>query len=319
MKKIVGILLAMALFSAGTLVAEGNKEAQTSGAEGKKYLIGVSQPTMTHPIRKAANDLIADWLTTHPDVEVMVTDGQLNANKQISDLEDMIAKDVDAILVAAHQSATLVPVLQQAKDAGIPIIAFDRSLTDTSVQVSQIINDDVQAGRTAAELLVEGMGETGKIAILEGAPGGSNTIMRQDGFMEEIKKYPGIEIVADLTANFQRVQAVEVFENIIQSHPDIKGVYCHNDEMALGVCKVLKDAGITGVVVVGIDGQKDALQSIMAGELYGTVRKIIEVPYALDYAYQYLTTGSCPDHLLLESAKINKDNVNDFYNPDAVF
>ncbi len=304
---VLALVICTALFAGGAAEDDG------------KILIGVSMPTMTHPIRKSSVEIIDEWLTTHPNVEVVVTDGQLNANKQIADIEDLIARHADVILVAAHQSPTLVSVLQQAKDAGIAIIAFDRTLTDPSVQISQVINDDYLAGKTGAELIVEGMGETGKVAIIEGTPGAANTVDRQTGFMDEISKYPGIEIVADLPANFQRVQAVDVFENILQSNPDITGVYCHNDEMALGVCKVLKDAGKTGVVVVGCDGQKDALESIIAGELYGTVRKIIEVEYALDIAMDYLETGECEDNLMLESAKINSSNVNDYYDPDAIF
>lgn len=318
MKKLIVATLILVL-SVTSVFAQGSSESAPKGTPENKWVIGISQPTMTHPIRKAANIIIEDWLVDHPNVEIIVTDGQLNANKQINDIEDLIAKQVDMILVAAHQSPTLVGVLQQAKDAGIPVIAFDRTLTDTSVQVSEIINDDIQAGRTAAELLVEDMGTEGKIAIIEGTPGGAVTIARQEGFMSEISKYPGIEIVADLPASFQRVQAVDVFENILQSNPDITGVFCHNDEMALGVCKVLKDAGITDVTVVGVDGQKDALESIIAGELYGTVRKIVEIEYALDIAMDYLETGTCEDSLMLESAKIDSSNVYDFYDPDAVF
>ena len=237
MKKRIGLVLMVLLCCFASLFANGAAEEDDG-----KILIGVSMPTMTHPIRKASVEIIDEWLLSHPNVEVVVTDGQLNANKQIADIEDLIARQADVIMVAAHQSPTLVSVLQQAKDAGIAIIAFDRTLTDPSVQISQVINDDYLAGKTGAELIVEGMGETGKVAIIEGTPGAANTVDRQTGFMDEISKYPGIEIVADLPANFQRVQAVDVFENILQANPDITGVYCHNDEMALGVCKVLKDA-----------------------------------------------------------------------------
>lgn len=274
---------------------------------------------MTHPIRKAGNEIIDAWKEKHPNVEVIVSDGQLKADKQIADIEDMIAKKVDAILVAAHQSPTLVPVLQQAKDAGIPIVAFDRELTDKSVEVCEVINDDITAGKTGVELLVEGMGEEGEIAILEGVSGSAVTVNRQKGFMEEIEKYPNIKIVADQNANFQRVQAVDLFENVLQANPNIKGVFCHNDEMALGVVKVLKDAGIEGVTVVGIDGQKDALEAILAGDMHGTVRKIVELEYALDEALSYLDTGSCKESIMLESMKIDSTNVEEVYDPDAVF
>lgn len=315
---VVVLVLALALLSFG---ACGEKTDATNTEVPKKesFKIGISQPFMGHPIRKAGTVLIDAWAAEHPDCEIIVTDGQLNANKQINDIEDLIAQEVDVILVAAHQSPTLVSVLQKAHDAGIAIIAFDRILTDKSVQVSEVINDDVYAGRASAELIVEGMGETGKVICLEGVQGNTITDMRQSGFEEEISKYPGIEIIEDQPANFQRVQAVDLFENLLQANPDVTGVYCHNDEMALGVCKVLKDHGRTDVTVVGIDGQKDALETIIAGDYYGSVRKVVEFPASLDVAYEYLTTGKCDEQVILNGMKVNSNNVNDVYDPDAVF
>ena len=250
MKKraLVSIICAAAMTAAALAGCSGGKQAQTEApkteapkteagkeagteaeskapASEKKYVIGVSQPTMTHPIRKAGNEIIDQWMKEHENVEVIVSDGQLKSDKQIADIEDMIAKKVDAILVAANQSPTLVPVLQQAKDAGIPVVAFDRELTDKSVEICEVINDDVTAGKTCVELLTEGMGEEGEIVILEGVSGSAVTVNRQKGFMEDIAKYPNIKIVADQNANFQRVQAVDIFENIMQANPNIKGVF----------------------------------------------------------------------------------------------
>lgn len=285
----------------------------------ENYVIGISQPFMGHPIRQAATVLIDAWKEDHPNVEIMVTDGQLNAQKQIADIEDMITKKVDIILVAAHQSPTLVGVLREAHDAGIPVIAFDRTLTDPSVQVGMVVNDDYAAGESAAKLMVEKMGEEGEIVILQGPAGNTVVSLRQDGFMSVIKQYPGITVIDDQVANFQRVQAVDVFENMLQANPNINGVYCHNDEMALGCVKVLKDAGVEGITVVGVDGQKDALEAIMDGTLYGTVRKVVEFPTALDMALEYLQTGETTPINYLDSIPINSDNVDEYYDQDAVF
>jgi ribose transport system substrate-binding protein len=310
------MLLALVLVLLVTAVfAQGAKET----GEKDTYLIGISQPFMGHPIRKAGTVLIDAWLENHPDVEVIVTDGQLNASKQIADIEDLMAQQVDIILVAAHQAPTLVPVLAQAKEAGFPIIPFDRSVTDKSVQISEVLNDDVTAGKFAAELMVEGMGETGNIVILQGPAGNTIVEMRQRGFVDEIKKYPGIKIVDDQVANFQRIQAVDLFENMLQANPKISGVYCHNDEMALGVSKVLQDAGRDDVTIVGIDGQKDALEAIIRGELYGTVRKLVEFPISLDIAYEYLKTGEIEPSIILDGLKVDSENVDSVYDPDAVF
>lgn len=287
---------------------------------GDKYVIGISQPFMGHPVRQAGQVLIDAWAAEHPDCQIIVTDGQLNAQKQIADLEDLMAKDVDIILVAAHQSPTLVPILQTATDAGFPVLAFDRVLTDESVQIGRVINDEVAGGKVCGELMVEALGEEGgDIVILMGPAGNTGAELRQQGF-DEATKGSKINVVDMQVADFQRVKAVEIFENLLQANPNLDGVFCHNDEMALGVCQVLEAAGRSDIKVVGYDGQKDALESVMAGKLYGTARKVVEFPYSLDMAYEYLTTGKIAENdVNLPPIKIDASTVNDYYDPDAVF
>ena len=287
---------------------------------GDKYVIGISQPFMGHPVRQAGQVLSDAWAAEHPDCEIIVTDGQRNAQKQIANLEDLMAKDVDIILVAAHQSPTLVPILQTATEAGFPVLAFDRVLTDESVQIGRVINDEVAGGRVCGELMLEALGEEGgDIVILMGPAGNTGAELRQQGF-EEATEGSKINVVDMQVADFQRVKAVEIFENLLQANPDLDGVFCHNDEMALGVCQVLEAAGRDDIKVVGYDGQKDALESVMAGKLYGTARKVVEFPYSLDMAYEYLTTGKIAENdVNLPPIKIDASTVNDYYDPDAVF
>lgn len=289
-----------------------------ASTEKKTYVIGISQPFMGHPIRKAGQILIDAWAAEHPEVTIYVTDGQLNAQKQIADIEDLMAKEVDILLVAAHQSATLVGVLREVKGAGIPIIPFDRVLTDASVQIGSVINDEFTGGQMCGELVIQAIG-SGDIAVLEGPAGNTGAILRNNGFLDAIKG-TGINIVSSQVANFQRVQAVDVFENILQANPQIKAVFAHNDEMALGVVQVLEAAGRTDILVIGYDGQKDAMEAVIAGKMYGTVRKVIEFPKALDMALEYLKTGKIVDqNVFLAPLKITKDNVEEYYDPEAVF
>ena len=344
MKKCMSLILALALMltlaacggasssqapastpPASSAVPSSTPEADPSAEvlppkNGEKYVIGISQPFMGHPVRQAGQVLIDAWAAEHPDCEIIVTDGQLNAQKQIADLEDLMAKDVDIILVAAHQSPTLVPILQTATEAGFPVLAFDRVLTDEAVQIGRVINDEVAGGRVCGELMLEALGEEGgDIVILMGPAGNTGAELRQQGF-EEATEGSKINVVDMQVADFQRVKAVEIFENLLQANPDLDGVFCHNDEMALGVCQVLEAAGRDDIKVVGYDGQKDALESVMAGKLYGTARKVVEFPYSLDMAYEYLTTGKIAENdVNLPPIKIDASTVNDYYDPDAVF
>lgn len=309
MKKFVAVVFVLSLILGLTACSPKKSE---------KFVIGISQPFMGHPIRKAGQILIDAWAAKHPDVQVIVTDGQLNAQKQIADIEDLMAKKVDILLVAAHQSPTLVGVLREVKGAGIPIIAFDRILTDESVQVGSVINDEFNGGKQCAEIMIEAIG-SGDIAVLEGPAGNTGALLRNNGFLAGIEG-TGIKVVVSQVANFQRVQAVDVFENILQANPSIKAVYAQNDEMALGVVQVLEAAGRTDIKVVGYDGQKDALEAIIAGKMYGTVRKIIEFPASLDMALEFLQTGKIKEpNIFLPPLKVTKKNVNDVYDVNAVF
>ena len=193
-------------------------------------------------------------------------------------------------------------------------------LTDESVQIGRVINDEIAGGKVCGELMLEALGEEGgDIVILMGPAGNTGAELRQQGF-DEATKGAKINVVDMQVADFQRVKAVEIFENLLQANPDLDGVFCHNDEMALGVCQVLEAAGRDDIKVVGYDGQKDALESVMAGKLYGTARKVVEFPYSLDMAYEYLTTGKIVDNdVNLPPIKIDASTVNDYYDPEAVF
>lgn len=285
----------------------------------KDLVFGISMPTMTHPIRQAEVAMAEEWQKSHPNVKFVVTDGRLDASKQISDIEDMIARKVDAILVAANQSPTLVPVLQKAKKAGIPVIAFDRRLTDASLNAAYVGADDVMAGRLCAQFIAKKLNGKGEVVILEGVQGSAVTIARQDGFTAEMKKYPGLKIVSDQPANFQRVQAVSVMENVLQAHPKIDAIFSHNDEMALGAVQVLKAAGKKGVIIAGLDGQKEAIKAIMDGWMHFTAKKQIEFPTAAEVAFKVVSGEKVKPEYILPTIAIDESNAQKYYDPNATF
>ncbi|MEW6226546.1 MAG: substrate-binding domain-containing protein [Bacillota bacterium] len=285
----------------------------------KDLLFGISMPTMTHPIRRAEIAMAEEWRKNHPNVKFVVTDGRLDASKQISDIEDLIARKVDVILVAAHQSPTLIPVLKKAKKAGIPVVAFDRRLTDTDLFVTYVGSDDREFGRLCAQFIAKKLEGKGNVVILEGVQGGAVTIARQEGFMEEIKKYPGIKIVSDQVANFQRVQAVSVMENVLQAHPDIDAIFSHNDEMALGALQVLKAAGKKGVIIAGVDGQKEAIKAIIDGEMHFTAKKVLEFPTAAEVALKIINGEKVKPEYILPTVAIDATNAKEQYDPDSIF
>lgn len=285
----------------------------------EKMVWGISMPTMTHPIREAQVAGINDWLEDHPNIEIIVTDGRLDSQKQVSDIEDLIVRGVDMLFVAANQSPTLTNVLRKANDQGIPVVAFDRTLSKPEQGITFVGSDDVLFGESCANYLVDQLDGKGKVVIIQGVPGAAVAQKRQDGFMSVIEKYPDIEVVSDQVGNFQRVQAVTIMENVLQAHPDIDAVYCHNDEMALGVVGVLERNNIDDVVVIGIDGQKDAIKSIMDGGMSYTVKKLVEFPKAADLAWDYLQGKEIEDEYILPTLGISIENAEEEYDPDAIF
>jgi ribose transport system substrate-binding protein len=134
--------------------------------------------------------------------------------------------------------------------------------------------DNKEAGMLAAVALAEALGGEGKVAILEGIPGAPSAVDRQKGFMDELKKYPGIEVVASLTANYAREEAARVTEDLLQANPVLDGIYAHNDEMALGAVRAAIAAGrLDEIKIVGIDATDDAIAAIKAGEMVATVQQ----------------------------------------------
>jgi ABC-type sugar transport system substrate-binding protein len=210
-------------------------------------------------------------------VELVVTDAQGQTAKQVSDVEDLIARRVNMILLAPREFEGLAPALQAAKEAKIPVVLIDREAAGTPGEdfVTFLGSNFVEQGKRAAEWLAKETNGQANIVELTGTPGSSVASDRAKGFKDEIAKYPGMKILASQTGDFSRASAQRVMQNIAQSlGKQITAIYAHNDEMALGAIEAIKAAGLkpgTDVRIVSIDGQRAALEAIQRGELGATV------------------------------------------------
>ncbi len=258
-----------------------------------KYVIGLSLSTLNNPFfvtlrdgaKKAAEEL---------GVELIVLDAQDNPAKQLNDIEDLIEKKVDLIIINPTDSDAIVSAVESANEAGIPVITVDRAANGGKV-ILHIASDNVAGGRMAAQIIAKALNGKGKVVELVGIPGTSAARDRGKGFEEELKKYPGLKLVAKQVANFNRAEGLTVMENILQAHPDIDAVFAQNDEMALGAIEALKEAGLLDkVIVVGFDAIPDAVEAVKKGEMYAT---IAQQPFKMGYlavekAVEYLKTGT---------------------------
>ncbi|HYD54171.1 MAG TPA: ABC transporter substrate-binding protein [Gemmatimonadaceae bacterium] len=240
------------------------------------YVVGFSQMESDNPWRLAQTKSLREEAAKRG-YQLVVTDAQGQTAKQVSDVEDLIARRVKLILLAPREFEGLAPALQAARAANIPVILVDREAAGTPGQdfVTFLGSNFVEQGRRAAEWLAKETNGQASIVEISGTPGASVAADRAKGFREGIAKYPGMKIIASQTGNFTRAQAQGVMQNVAQSlGPRITAVYTHNDEMALGAIQALKAAGRTpgsDVKVVSIDGQRAALEAIARGELGATV------------------------------------------------
>jgi galactofuranose transport system substrate-binding protein len=209
-------------------------------------------------------------------VKLLAVNAQSQFSKQISDVQDLIAKGADLLVIAPLNSDGWEPVLKSAHAKKIPIVTIDRQITAEACKdyVSFIGSDFTEQGERAADQMIKATGGTGDIAILLGTAGNNVTTERTKGFVDRIKaKAPGLKVVFQQTAEFTREKGQSVTEQLIQSKPGIKGVYAENDEMGLGAVNALKGAGKKpgDVKIVTVDGTRNGVQGIVDGWISGVV------------------------------------------------
>ena len=260
---------------------------------GGKYVIGLSLSTLNNPFFVTLRDGALEAAKVY-DVDLIVVDAQDSPAKQLNDIEDLIQRRVDLIIINPTDSDAIVSAVESANEAGIPVITVDRASNGGKVVV-HIASDNVEGGRMAARIIAQALGGKGKVVELVGIPGTSAARDRGKGFEEELKKYPGLVLVAKQVANFNRAEGLTVMENILQAHPDIDAVFALNDEMALGAIEAIKEAGLLGkIIVVGFDAIPDAVEAVKKGEMYAT---IAQQPFKMGYlavekAVEYLSSGT---------------------------
>ncbi len=216
---------------------------------------------------------------------VQAAEREVDVEKQMQIIENLIQRKVKVICVTPSGSKEIIPAIVKANQANIPVIVVDTRvdavvLKDAKGKIASFIgSDNVDGGRIAGQYIIKQLGETGKIAILEGIPGHETGDARLKGFHDALLGQTGIEIVASQTANWERDQGYNVFQNILQTHPDIQALFACNDMMALGAVEAIAAMGKTGeIVVVGFDAIEDGRQAISEGRMSAS---IAQHPYAM--------------------------------------
>lgn len=266
MRKIAALALAavmaLGLVGCGAASIDGENEAETT--ESGNGSIGLSVSTLSNPFFVTLAEG-AEEKAEEVGAEIIVVDAGDDAAKQTSDIEDLISKKISVLIVNPVDSDAVAPAVETAISKGIKVISVDRVVNGVEVDCA-IASDNVAGAEMATEYLVELVGEGAEVAELEGTTGASATIDRGEGFHNVADEK--LNVVAKQTASFDRAEGMSVMENILQAQPNVKGVFAHNDEMALGALEAI---GSKDIVVIGFDATDDALASIKNGGMAATI------------------------------------------------
>ena len=252
-------------------------------------------------------------------VDLAAPDSESDAEQQQALCDALVNKGYDIIFMSPQGDTTLDAQCREAHDAGTLVVnAFDATMQGADLYVG---NNNLDIGRSAAEYICEDWcGEKGQVAVIEGLPGAYASINRTAGFLEKCEDYDGIEVVADAVGNWDRQEAMDQAATIINQYPDIKGIYCCNDTMALGAIEAVKEADKLGeICVIGSDGVEGAIASIGDGEQTGTIDlNLYECGKMAGEASLYLLAGiEMPRVVKVPQIVITKDNTDDHVGYEA--
>lgn len=327
MKKRILVSLLAAILVVATLVGcskpaqtpqtsepAGSSSETTEPAE-KKFKVGFSQGTMNHPFRVAMVEENVAYAKEHyPEMEIIVTDGNNDSAKQVSDVEDLIAQGIDALIISPLTAEALTDVCAKAMEAGIPVITLDRNV---NTEVTTFIGaENKPMGVASAKLLAEMTGGKARIIEVQGTAGASATIDRHDGFVEELANYPEMEIIAEQYCDYLRENAMVFMEDMLQRFGpgEIDAVYAHNDEMALGALEAIRAAGREdeGIKIIGMDGTEVAFEAIKSGAMAFTVVYPYCAPEGVQVAYQILNGEKVDTRIQLDTAIVSAENIDEW-------
>jgi ribose transport system substrate-binding protein len=306
---------------AGDPADEGAGDA---GGEGGTVRIAFSAPGADHGWLAAITENAEAEAAEHDDVEFVLLEGTNDSAAQVSQVEQLMAEDPDALIVLPHEGAPLTPVALEAMEQGIPVVNLDREFSSKGAYRTWIGGDNYGIGVSAANYIAEQLDCEGNVVEIQGLAGISVTEQRTAGFADTIGQLcgDGIEIVAQQPADFLPDTGLEVMETILQAESDIDAVYTHDDDMAMGVVSAIENAGREDeMILTGAGGSRDAMERIQDGGLYAAtflynpsmsasavrVARLI----ALGEGFEELVEPEVPSRIELPASTVTADNVDE--------
>ena len=252
-------------------------------------------------------------------VDLLEADGQGKAENQISQVQNFIAQGVDAVILNPYDREGSAPAVDLAVKAHKPVVVVNAIVSNLDQANAYVGSEDAEAGRIEAQRIVDVLHGKGNVVIIHGPNGHSAEVQRTQGIRQILAKYPGIKIVAEQTANWDRAQALNLMENWLASGRQIDGVIAQNDEMALGALKAVEAAGKQKqIAVIGIDAIPDALKAVADGQMVGTVFQDAkgQGTLAVDLAVRLAEGKSVKHDNYIPFQLVTKENVAKFLKPN---
>jgi ribose transport system substrate-binding protein len=273
--------------------------------------IGVSLLTRAHVFYRDLEDGLRTGAAEH-DYELFITAAEWDAGRQISQLEDFITRDVDAIILSPVDSSGVGAGIRAANEAGIPVFTADIASFGGEV-VSHIASDNIAGGRLAGRYLVELLGGQGKIAIIN-QPIVTSTLDRVQGFREVIEAYPEIEIVADVDGHGLRDRALVAASDVLQANPELDGIFAINDDSALGTLDAVEDFGRDGIVIIGYDATPPARDAILKDRALKA--DVVQYPFeigrvTIETIASYFAGSEVPEVVPVEVGIVDRESLLD--------
>ena len=245
------------------------------------------------------------------EVEFLNANG--DPNLQIDQLKAAIEEKPAAIVLLAVDGNAVIPAVEKANEAGIPVIATNRDLNGGTF--ANVASDEAQAGRLQGEYMVKHLPQGAKVVYLMGESRQSGAIARWEGFKAAcLDKRPDIQLLAKADANWSEAEGLKDMTLWLQVYPQIDAVVCGNDNMALGALHALKAAGKSGVLISGVDAVDDALKAVAAGDMSQTVKQDADkTAEAIAGLLQKSLSGTAPtDDVKVPFTEITRDNISQF-------
>lgn len=258
---------------AGATGAETSEaEDTTEAAEGKTYKIGVSTQAWKYEFIKNMVNALRDIDEKMDNVELILVDSEDSVEKQLADVDTMIAQGVDGILLNCLSLEGSSTAVEACKNANIPLVEFI-SYTENKDFATFVGTDVKSSGVMAGELVAKSLGDKGKVFEMQGVIGHTGQINRGAGIAEAFAKYPDIELVESQSGEFSKDKAMSITEAWLAKYPagEMDAIVAHNDQMALGALNACLAANRTEIKIVGIDGDSEALEAVIDGTMAATV------------------------------------------------